>query len=339
MLRIGIAGLGFMGRMHWASWQRIPDARVVAVCDSNPKLRQELGKAVGNIQGAGPGIDLHQVQVYSDFASMVDQGGLDGVSITLPTHLHTEASVRALQAGLHVLCEKPMALTLDGCDQMVAAAAEGGKVLQIGHCIRFWPEYAAVAEIVRSGRYGAVKAALLRRLAAVPTWGADAWLTDPERSGGMALDLHIHDTDYLLHILGRPWAVYSRGATLGPRHGLAHITTSYLYAGDQVVTAEGSWAMAPSFGFQMALTMALEGASLVYDSRQTPTLTVYPEHGEPFAPALVQGDGYLLEIGHFAGRIRGEIGASVTTPRDSRQSVEVVLAEIESVRAGEPVLL
>lgn len=328
-----------MGRMHWACWQRIPHAQVVAVCDSNPNLMRDVAKTVGNIQGAGPGIDLDQVQVHSDVDSMLDQAGLDAVSITLPTHLHAEASVRALQAGLHVLCEKPMAPTLEGCDQMVVAAAESGKVLQIGHCIRFWPEYAAVAEVVRSGRYGAVKAALLRRLSPVPTWGVDAWLTDPERSGGMALDLHIHDTDYLLYILGRPWAVYSRGATLGPRHGLAHITTSYLYAGDQVVTAEGSWAMAQSFGFQMAMTMALERASLVYDSRQTPTLTVYPEHGEPLVPALAQGDGYLLEIEHFAGRIRGEIQEPLTTPRDSRQSVEVVLAEIESVRAGEPVLL
>jgi len=339
MLRIGIAGFGFMGRIHWACWQRVAGAQVAAVCDSSPNLRQELGKAIGNIQGAGQGIDLDQVQVYQDIGSMLDQADLDVVSIALPTHLHAEATVQALRAGVHVLCEKPMALTPDQCDRMTAAAIESGRVLQIGHCIRFWPEYAVAAESVRSGRYGAVRAATLRRLSAVPTWAADGWLTDPGRSGGMALDLHIHDTDFLLYLLGRPLAVYSRATRSGPREGMSHIITSYLYAGDQVITAEGSWAMTPSFGFQMAFTLALESASLVYDSRQTPTLTVYPKHGEPSVPVLPSGDGYSLEIEHFARRVKGEVPEGVTTLADSRQSVEVVLAEIGSVRSGEPVLL
>jgi len=339
MLKVGIAGFGFMGRMHWACWQREAGVQVVAVCDSNPNLRQDLGKAIGNIQGAGRGIDLDQVQVYQDIGSMLDQAGLDVVSITLPTHLHAEVTVQALRAGVHVLCEKPMALTLEECDRMMTAARESGKVLQIGHCIRFWPEYAAAAEIVRSGRYGAVRAATLRRLSSVPTWARDNWLTDPGRSGGMALDLHIHDTDYILYLLGRPLAVSSRAAEFQHKGGMEHIVTSYLYAADQVVTAEGSWAMASSFGFQMAFTLALESASLVYDSTQTPTLRVCPRHGEALIPALAPGDGYSLEIGHFAQRVRGEVTETVTTLQDSCQSVEVVLAEIESAGRGEPVLL
>ena len=339
MLKIGIVGFGFMGRMHWACWQRMAGAQVKAVCDSNANLRQDLGKAIGNIQGAVRDIDLDPVQVYRDIGSMLDQTDLDAVSVTLPTHLHADVSVQALRAGVHVLCEKPMALTLGQCDRMIATAAESGRVLQIGHCIRFWPEYAAAAEIVRSGRYGAVRAATLQRLSTVPTWAVDNWLTDQERSGGMALDLHIHDTDYLLYLLGRPLAVYSRAAGSHPQGGLVHIVTNYLYAADPAVTAEGSWAMTPSFGFQMAFRIALESASLVYDSTQTPTLRICPRHGEAFTPALAPGDGYSLEIEHFAQRVRGEVPEAVTTLQDSRQSVEVVLAEIDSVVSGEPVLL
>jgi predicted dehydrogenase len=222
---------------------------------------------------------------------------------------------------------------------MIQAAGESGRVLQIGHCIRFWPDYAKTAEIVRSGRYGAVQAATFRRLSAVPTWGVDHWLTDESRSGGVALDLHIHDTDYILHLLGRPLAVQSHAARSHPAGGLVHIVTHYRYAGEQVVTAEGSWAMAPSFGFQMAFVMALESASLVYDSTQAPALRVYPQHGEVFVPALVPGDGYSLEIEHFARRIRGEVAEGVTTTQESRQSVEVVLAEMESAQTGETVRL
>ena len=339
MLKVGIVGFGFMGRMHFRHWKMVPDVKIVAVCDANPNIKEDTKKAVGNIQGAEGDIDLESVQLFRDLEEMLAKARPDVISLTLPTYLHAECSEKALSQGVHVLCEKPMALTPDQCDRMTAAAIESGRVLQIGHCIRFWPEYAVAAESVRSGRYGAVRAATLRRLSAVPTWAADGWLTDPGRSGGMALDLHIHDTDFLLYLLGRPLAVYSRAARSGPREGMSHIITSYLYAGDQVITAEGSWAMTPSFGFQMAFTLALESASLVYDSRQTPTLTVYPKHGEPSVPVLPSGDGYSLEIEHFARRVKGEVPEGVTTLADSRQSVEVVLAEIGSVRSGEPVLL
>ena len=339
MLKIGIAGLGFMGRMHWACWRRTQECQVTAVCDSNPNLRQDLRRAVGNIQGADAEAALDGLELYHDLDSMLSHAGLDAVSVTLPTHRHAEASMRALHAGVHVLCEKPMALSLDQCDRMIQAAGESGRVLQIGHCIRFWPDYAKAAEIVRSGRYGAVKAATFRRLSAVPTWGVDHWLTDEARSGGVALDLHVHDTDYILYLLGRPLAVQSYAARSEAAGGRVHIVTHYRYAGEQVVTAEGSWAMTPSFGFQMAFVMALESASVVYDSAQVPALRVYPRDGEAFVPALPPGDGYSLEIEHFARRVRGEIAEGVTTTQDSRQSVEVVLAEMESARKGEPVAL
>lgn len=339
MLKIGIVGFGFMGRMHWACWQRIRGARVVALCDSNPNLLQDAKKAVGNIAGAAQAIDFSGLRLYHDLDEMLSDTRLDAVSVSLPTHLHAEASIRALLAGVHVLCEKPMALTLEQCDRMIAAARETGRILQIGHCIRFWPEYAKAAEIVRSGRYGAVKAATFRRLSAAPTWAIDGWLADERRSGGLALDLHIHDTDYILHLLGRPSAVCSHGARANPAGPLTHVITNYLYDDTQVVMAEGSWAATPAYGFQMAFTLFLESATVVYDSKQSPALRVYPEKGEAFTPRLKTGDGYIRQIEHFVQRLRGRTPPVVTTVEASRESVEVVQAEIRSIRRGKSISL
>ena len=113
------------------------------------------------------------------------------VDVCLPTDLHAEVTVAALEAGKHVLCEKPMALTVAECDRMVAAAKASGRFLMIAHCIRFWPEYIALKEIVDSGQYGKVTSALFRRISGLPKWSE--WFPNPQRSGGAILDLHIHD--------------------------------------------------------------------------------------------------------------------------------------------------
>ena len=174
-----------------------------------------------------------------------------------------------------------MALTTADCDRMIEAAEKSGKVLQIGHCVRFWPEYAKAKELVDSGAYGKVIAAMFQRLGSPPSWSLDNWFTDEQRSGGMALDLHIHDTDFVQYLFGVPKAVCSHGAksSQGP---LIHIVTQYLYGDDQVITAEGGWGMAPGFGFEMSFNLVMEKATVVYDLTRDPALRVCPVDGEVF---------------------------------------------------------
>jgi len=170
MLRIGIAGFGFMGRTHYQCWSKLKTAKVVAICDTNPNVVEDTRKAVGNIGDAQSDIDFGRLKLYTDYHKMLAEAKLDAVSITLPTCLHPEFAIKALSAGVNVMCEKPMALTVRGCDQMIAAARGSGRRLQIGHCVRFWPEYAKAKEIVDSGKHGKVIAASFRRLGSAPTW-------------------------------------------------------------------------------------------------------------------------------------------------------------------------
>jgi predicted dehydrogenase len=330
MLRVGIVGFGFMGRTHYKCWRGVEDAEIVAICDVNPNIVKDTKKAVGNIGDAQHEVDFGSLSVYADIDKMLSEEKLDAVSITLPTYLHADYSIKALSAGINVLCEKPMALNIADCKRMIAAAKESGKILQIGHCVRFWPEYAKAKQIVDSGEYGRVVAATFQRLGAAPTWSNDNWFLDEKRSGGMALDLHIHDTDFVQYLFGMPRAVRSFGAK-APGGGLAHIVTHYLYDDSRVVTAEGSWQMMLSFGFEMSFNVVLEKATLIYDLTREPMFKVCPAEREAFVPDIEKGDGWFLQIAHFAKVIKGEKVEQVTTLEQSLNSVKIVQAEKESV--------
>jgi len=331
MLNVGIVGFGFMGRMHYRCWKEANDAKIVAICDANPDVLKNTDKLAGNIEGGEDEIDFEGIELYADVGVMLADANLDAVSITLPTFLHSKFSIMALEAGVHVLCEKPMALEIDQCRQMIAAAEKSGKILQIGHCIRFWPEYVKAKEIVDSGKYGKVAVATFKRLGSSPTWGAEDWFANDQRSGGVALDLHIHDSDFIQYLFGMPSSVYSFG---NPRSGcgLKYITTRYSFDDDKLVTAEGSWAMAPSFDFEMGFNIVMEKATIVLDSLRQPAFKVCPVDGDVFTPQVEKRDGYSLQIEHFTGRIGGKKLPQIITLDQSLDSIRLVNAEVESVR-------
>lgn len=337
-MRVGIIGFGFMGRMHHRCWREIPDAKIAAICDADPAAVTDSSRGRGNIAGAEGGVDLEGVAIYSDVEGMLEKERLDAVSITVPTHLHARWSIAALEAGVHVLCEKPMALDVPDGLRMVAAAERSERVLQIGHCIRFWPEYAKARELIAGGQHGGVIAATFHRLAATAHLKAGGWFTDQERSGGMALDLHIHDTDFVHHLFGLPQSVTSHCA-VGPGGGIAHIATRYQFGDGKLVTAEGGWAAAPSHGFDMRFLIILERATISFEHSRRPGLRLCPTDGEASLLEVGTGDGYSRQIAHFASRVRGEKVTPVITPREALDSLRIVAAEICSAKTGAEVAL
>lgn len=338
MMRIGILGFGFMGKMHFNHYQEHAEAAVVAVCDAAiDSIKDENSKA-GNLEGADKPIDLSGVELFSDFGAMLASAELDAVSITLPTFIHEEFTCQALEAGVHVLCEKPMGLSVAECDRMLSSATSSGKILQIGHCIRFWPEYAKTKAIIDSGEYGKLIALSMRRLAATPTWSHDNWLMSEQRSGGVALDLHIHDSDYIQFLLGTPQAVYSRGAHAASGI-LAHLSTSYVYQDDVLVTAEGGWMMKPGFGFEMSFNAVLENATIVFDINRDPAFKVCPAEGEAFTPEYDTTDAYAAQIDYFIKNINGVAQDEIVTVESSRRAVAMIEAELQSIQTGAAVAL
>lgn len=333
MLKVAVTGLGFMGRMHYNCYKALEEVEIVsAVCEVDQSKPTNSSEAIGNI-GAEESLDLTGIKLFYDFDKMLAEVDLDAISIALPTYMHCDKTIKALQAGVHVLCEKPMALTIAECEKMIDAAEKSGKVLQIGHCIRFWPEYANAKQIIDSGKYGKVLTATFQRLSLTPTWGWDGWILDGKRSGGASFDLHIHDTDFVQYLFGMPKAVRSFGVK-GPSSDYDHIITNYIYEDDKMVTAEGSWMMAASFGFEMSFNIVMEKATITFDCTRQPAFKVCPVDSEAFTPQVEPGDGYSREIAHFVKAAQGQKVSEILTPHQSLDSVKLVNAEKQSIAIG-----
>jgi predicted dehydrogenase len=196
--------------------------------------------------------------IYDDFDRMLAEAKPDVISLTLPTTLHVPLTVKALKAGVSVLCEKPMALDAASCGAMIRAAAKApnGAKLMVAQCLRFWPNYVYLKKLIDGRKYGAVVAASFRRFSAPPGWGkGKSWFLDEGKSGGVALDLHIHDTDIVNYLFGMPKAVTSTAAY--SKEGVMLYVSTLYDVGGPAVTAEGSWAMTPTLGFEASYVVTL----------------------------------------------------------------------------------
>jgi len=333
-IKVGIVGFGFIGKMHLSVYLKNPDAEVVTICDlSKDALKKENLTKGGNIDlGEIDEKKLNQIAAYSDFDEFLNHDGLDLVDVCLPTYLHCDYTVRALGKGKHVICEKPMSLTLKEADKMIAAAEKSGKSLFIAHCIRFWPEYVWLKQAVDENRYGRVGAAIFKRVSPMPTWTWENWIIDEKRSGDAALDLHVHDTDFVNYLFGKPQEVFSRGAAV-VTGGMDMITTQYIYKDVSMVLAIGSWGSPSNYPFEMAFTVLCEKATIEFSSSKKPTLIVYKADGSIEHPEVDKADGYTREIEYFLNCVKDGKKPTMVTPQDGRFAVEFVLREKKKARS------
>lgn len=336
MVRIAVVGLGFMGKTHIGIYNSLPNAEVVALCDKYAE-RADLKSldAGGNIEASAGEVDFSSVPKFTDYDEMLAAGGFDAVDITLPTDLHIDFAVKALEAGYHVFVEKPLSLDVASADRLVAVAGKSEKVCSVGQCLRFWPAYTEVKKIIDSGRFGKVRHAEFARYSAPPTWAMEGWLTDNPRSGDAALDLHIHDVDMILFLFGKPESVRSVGAPEGKGY-FNHISTVYRFPGLSVVST-GGWGMASSYPFNMRALYVFEKATIEMDiSRENPVM-VYPDGGEGYPLELPDGDGYHHELVDFIRRCETGSPSPIVSPAAAAESVAVTLREIESARSGKEI--
>ncbi len=339
MVRVGVLGMGFIGQQHYQTWQEVEGAEVVAVADQvSEKVAESAMPVGGNIGDADP-LDLSAIGRYTSLEDMLSGTEVDVVDACLPTFVHAPLVKAAFAAGKHVICEKPMALDTAACDEMIAAADEAGKMLFLAHCIRFWPEYEVLAGMLESGELGRLISLSMKRVSPSPFWSHENWLNDAELSGGALLDLHIHDADFAMSILGMPPAVSSRCgdvATDGPE--VNHVVTQYLYD-DAVVVAEGGWAMPPDFPFEMAFTALGEKGCLTFSTSHDPMLTWYPMEGGSCTPEYRATTGYAQELEYFTKCIAEGTPPKRVTGFDAREAVRLVAAERESAETGGVVTL
>jgi predicted dehydrogenase len=339
MIKAGLIGAGFMGRNHFNQYEKLANrAKVVAICDPEPDRRAgDWSNVGGNIADAqGSRRDLSQVRQYADWKELVADGDVDLVDVCAPTHLHAEMTIGALQAGKHVLCEKPMALTTEDCDRVLAVAKEASGRFMIAQCVRFWPECAWLKEAIDDRRFGALTSLQLRRQASRPDYSLNDWILDPALSGGAILDLHVHDADWLLYLVGKPQAVTAQ-VVQQPNGSYDRVHALWHYEQKPLVQVEGFWDMPPGFGFNMGFTAVFEDAAVIFDCNTGKPLTVYLKGGGEEAPDVTGEDGYYREIDYFLGCIENNRGPQTSTPAESRTAVAIALAEKRSGIEGRTV--
>jgi predicted dehydrogenase len=334
MINVAIIGVGGIAGGHIAAYHELENANLAALCDVIPERAQGKGRTITTNIGANEQQPLQVAKAYTEYRDCLADPEIDMVDICLPSDLHAPVAIAALEAGKHVLCEKPMALNVEDCDRMIAAARTHDRLLMIAQVIRFWPEYLVLKELVDSGKYGKLRTATFRRLSSVPRWTSDGWMTDPERGGGCTLDLHVHDADFINYLLGLPREVYARGVE--EDYGMSSIMVEYRYDDEKVVFAEGAWLPAPEVPFRMPFIAYLERAVVDWESGP---LKVYPVEGEPYLPELSPTGAMTAEIKYFLDSVEQGIQPQESSPWSTRETVRMILAEVESARTGRPVNL
>lgn len=329
MLKAALIGFGFMGRMHFDNYVRLINegvpVQLVAICD----LRIEelkYSKTQGNIATEKEIYDLTPYRLYDNIQAMLDQEQLDIVDITLPTNLHADLTCSLLERGIHVLCEKPVAGTSTEGWRMANTAKRTGSTLMIGQCLRFWPAYEYLKACVEDGRYGSVISGCFFRGSVSP----QGWFLDGSQSGGCILDMHIHDTDILNWLFGKPERVSSIARKVIPGSGYDIVSTNYMYPDGKVLNAQADWTLQGDFGFAMTFRVNFEGGNLVFENNR---LKVNPNGGPGFFAELPEDMGYYRELKYFIEAISKGEPVSVCTPESAVESLEIVEAEIRSADA------
>ncbi len=341
MTNIGIVGIGFMGMIHYLAAAGLSGGRVNALCSRDPrKLAGDWTSIQGNFGPKGSMMDLSGLATYGDVADLLADPSVDLIDLCVPSDEHAPLAIRALEAGKHVLVEKPIALSVDEADAILAAGRANGRMVMVAHVLPFFPEFAFALDAVQSGRFGKLQAAHLTRVISRPDWSGG--IADADRSGGPAIDLHIHDTHYVSLLCGVPTAVQSRGVSDGD--AVVHLTTQYLYDDPNLAVSAISGAISQkgrpfAHGFDLYLeraTLSFGFASLAGEGMVNPLSVILPD-GTVERPELGSGDpiaAFTLELQSAVDAVRSGKDADRLSGETARQALAICLAEVRSVKTG-----
>jgi len=336
MHRYAIIGFGGLGKLHANNLLQLGkkrgDMELVAVCGTDREsFLQSVELNIGGVSLTEE--DFANCEFYQDYKELIQTEKPDFILSTLPTYLHEEVAVYALQHGVHVFSEKPMALTVEGCDNMIRAAKENDRKLMVGQCLRFDPVFIKIKEYIDNETFGKPYRATFSRYSKTPKWTWNNWILDPEKSGGCVLDLHIHDVDLINWFFGIPKSVHA--AMTEGKMPVESVFTQYYYD-DLLVMAHADWSLPDTFPFTERCQILFENATifLMHDK-----LTIYKDN-EILEPDLPEEDvRFTSEIQAFVEYVIDDKPCALTSPESIRNSVWLAMQEVQSSKAGETVIL
>ncbi|MEM8946308.1 MAG: Gfo/Idh/MocA family oxidoreductase [Planctomycetota bacterium] len=342
MIRVGIVGIGFMGMVHYLTYQKLRGVQVAALCEKNKaRLTGDWRDIKGNFGPTGEIMDLSGVATHTSFDELLADESIDLIDITLPPALHTEAVIKALRAGKHVFCEKPMALDPADCRRMVQAANKTGRLLLIGHVLPFFPEYEWALKMRRSGKLGRLLGGSFKRVISNPAWLKHYW--SEKHVGGPMLDLHVHDAHFIRLLFGMPKTVTSRGRL---KKNLAEYWHSQFGFGTNgpVVEATSGTINQQGRAFDHGFEIHYEKATLLFEfavigdqgSYLCPP-TILTHDGKVKHPSLGSGDpmdAFRAELKEVVGCISGGRESDKLNGNLAQDALRLCQKQTQSLRTG-----
>lgn len=339
IVRIGVIGYGFMGRTHARAYQSAQrdgyPCRLVAIADSKLRSLDDVDDSSGNLETDAHPIDFSGVKLHHDAVELLTDPAIDAVSICTHTDTHVDLAIAALRAGKHVLVEKPIAIDPAQVQRLADEASQHELVCMPAMCMRYWPAWVKLHEMIQAREYGRVRSAEFHRMGSRPGW-AEEFYADEARSGGALYDLHIHDTDFIVYCFGLPKSVSTSGDGL-------HLSTIYHYDHGQDqspvhVLAQGAWDHQASVGFRMRCTIVCERATLDFDiSRELQLVVHRGEESEAVDVGMLSG--YDGEVRAMLDAIAGRPEAMRASMSDATQTARVLDTERVSMQSGQTVTI
>lgn len=317
---VAMIGAGGIARPHLRAWRDL----------GVPVVVYSLAGARELVQEAGYGMVVDSEEAALRACDLVD--------IVTPTNTHFSIAARALNAGKDVICEKPLALTSEDAAQLVAMAEAAGRHLFPAHVVRFFPAYAALREAVKDGQIGTPAIARFFRTGPFPAWAP--WFGEADRSGGVILDLMLHDLDFAQWLMGPVEEVYATVAVRDSNPPLQIGQVSLRHAGGAISLVRGTWG-APSLTFSSSFHVGGTDGTLAYDSAAGESFAVMlpADDAENVAvPLAASPDGtspYTLEMESFL-RVREGTASPVVTAADAVEAIALARAALESAASGQP---
>jgi len=328
-MKVGIVGAGSMGTTHAAGWAETP-AEIVGFSAETELEASELAKR-------------YHAKVYPSVDAMLPD--IDVLDICSPTHLHHEMALKAAAAGKQIVCEKPLARTTKQAQEIVAACRKAAVQLLVAHVVRFFPEYALAHSAVAQGQIGRPAVIRLHRGSYRPKKPAGNWFLDEDKSGGILMDLMIHDYDYARWVAGEVETVSARRVTeLHPDAPVDYGLVILGHRSSALSHIAGAWAYPPPT-FRTHLEIAGDRGLIEFDSDGTAPIqnlilktrgSDAPDVALPSSP--VSESPYTTQIKEFYSALADGTKARVSAT-DGLAAVQIAEAALQSAHSGQPVRL
>jgi len=326
-MKVGIIGTGFMGVTHAAGWAQTP-AQICGFCAETTAEAAPLAKQ-------------YHSKIYTSIDEMLPE--VDVVDLCTPTFLHAEQVEKAARAGKDIICEKPLALDVQTAVEMLAVCQKMGVRLFVAHVVRFFPEYAKAKAIVDSGKIGRPGTIHLRRCNYRPKKPVGNWFPDEQKSGGLLLDLSVHDFDYARWIAGDVKNVFSKKvSSMDPEAPIDYALTILTHENGTLSHITGGWAYPPP-NFQTGFDINCDRGNIHWDSAETDPVHVLIRTDQDSPDVGLVGSHliespYTTEIKEFYDAIQNHKEARVTSV-DGMKAVQIAAAARKSAECGEPVMI